>query len=193
MPHLMLPPKNDLATGPEPSSDPTEGYYSIPLWMDLSMHALPAVILLFGTWSAIRASRPITPPISLISCSSPSPSFTPSPFSASFLLFDCSHSFSMWNLACSSPTMSVFGPLTPDFLFLEKKYKPPMSNIGAPFLAVSFGAAYCTWVEHCATMNNGKFPYPFLTIMNVPARITMYTCSTLFALVVFWGLNRVHR
>ena len=68
-----------------------------------------------------------------------------------------------------------------------------MSNIGAPFLAISFGAAYSTCVEHCAKMNGGKFPYPFLTIMDLPGRITMYTCSTLFALFVFWGLNRVHR
>lgn len=44
----MLPPKDANATAGEPSSDPTQTFFYIPFWMDLSMHALPAVILLFG-------------------------------------------------------------------------------------------------------------------------------------------------
>ncbi|WVQ77961.1 hypothetical protein IAT38_000042 [Cryptococcus sp. DSM 104549] len=48
VPHLMLPPAPDLASAPEPSSHGAEpDLFRIPLWMDLSMHALPAVSLLF--------------------------------------------------------------------------------------------------------------------------------------------------
>lgn len=77
-------------------------------------------------------------------------------------------------------------------MFLEKKYTPPASTIGAPILAVAAGTAYGTWAEHCASIN-GKFPYPFLTIMSFPARVATYVAATFGALLVFWGLNRVHR
>jgi hypothetical protein len=46
----MLPPK-PASTGNEPSSDPSTSLYYIPLWMDLSMHALPAAVLLFGKFT----------------------------------------------------------------------------------------------------------------------------------------------
>lgn len=52
-PHLMLPPlpqstSTSTSTGTEPSSEPSASLFYIPLWMDLSMHALPAFVLLFG-------------------------------------------------------------------------------------------------------------------------------------------------
>lgn len=50
----MLPPL-PASTGAEPSSEPSASLFYIPLWMDLSMHALPAVILLFGKSSYISA------------------------------------------------------------------------------------------------------------------------------------------
>ena len=77
-------------------------------------------------------------------------------------------------------------------MFLEKKFKPPQSTYGATVLAVSFGTAYSVWVEHCAKIN-GSFPYPFLTVMNLPGRVTLYIVATLGALSVFWGLNKIHR
>ncbi|WVQ70249.1 uncharacterized protein L199_008475 [Kwoniella botswanensis] len=126
-PELMLPPNPDLASSPEPSSSNAEDpLFRIPLLMDLSMHALPAVALII------------------------------------------------------------------DFFFLERKYKPPASTIGAFALAASFGTAYSLWVEHCASIN-GSFPYPFLTIMNPQQRVMMYVGSTVMAWTVFRGLNALHK
>lgn len=77
-------------------------------------------------------------------------------------------------------------------MFLERKYTKPASTVGAPVLAVAAGTAYATWVEHCAKIN-GKFPYPFLTLSNFPGRIAIYVGAVFSALMVFWGLNKVHR
>jgi len=55
-PHLMLPPKDASSTAGEPSSDPSETFFYIPLWLDLSLHALPAVILLFGASCSLSLS-----------------------------------------------------------------------------------------------------------------------------------------
>lgn len=48
-PHLMLPPTSPDAVQGEPSSSGTgPSLFRIPLWMDLSMHLVPAVALLIG-------------------------------------------------------------------------------------------------------------------------------------------------
>ncbi|WVF72337.1 hypothetical protein IAT40_007150 [Kwoniella sp. CBS 6097] len=126
-PHLMLPPKPNMASSPEPSSSGMEdGLFRIPLWMDMSMHLAPAVALII------------------------------------------------------------------DFFFLEKKFRPPASTIGAFILAATFGASYGVWVEHCASIN-GAFPYPFLTIMDLPGRVATYVGSTIGAYLVFRGLNAIHK
>jgi hypothetical protein len=78
-------------------------------------------------------------------------------------------------------------------MFLEKRYKAPLSTYGATAIAAFCGAAYGSWVEHCAEQNGGRFPYPFLTVMDFPARLTLYVVATTLALFTFWGLNRVHR
>ncbi len=83
-------------------------------------------------------------------------------------------------------------PLTPDFFVLERKYRPPMSTWVAFVVAGTFTTAYVTWAEHCASIN-GKFPYPFLTIMSFEDRAKIYAASGLFALLVFRGLNALHK
>jgi hypothetical protein len=113
--------------------------------MDLSMHAVPAVVLLFGELPFLGLKR------------------------------------------------TEIDAVCPDFFFLEKRYKAPASTVYAPLVAITFGTAYSAWVEHCATMNDGKFPYPFLTVMPFSGRVIMYATSTLGALAVFWGLNKAHR
>ena len=54
----MLPPKTDLGAGveqTEPSSETGDNLFWIPLWMDLSLHALPALMLLAGESTRQRA------------------------------------------------------------------------------------------------------------------------------------------
>jgi hypothetical protein len=79
-----------------------------------------------------------------------------------------------------------------DFFVLERKYRPPMSTWVAFAVAGTFTTAYVTWAEHCAAIN-GKFPYPFLTIMSFEDRTKIYAASGLFALLVFRGLNALHK
>jgi len=50
----MFPPKPDAiagATNAEPTNQTADLLFRIPLWMDLSMHLLPAVALIIGTSS----------------------------------------------------------------------------------------------------------------------------------------------
>jgi hypothetical protein len=53
-PELMFPPKPDSIAGTtnaEPTNQTADLLFRIPLWMDLSMHLLPAVALIIGTSS----------------------------------------------------------------------------------------------------------------------------------------------
>lgn len=79
-----------------------------------------------------------------------------------------------------------------EFFAFEKRYTPPVSTIGAAAVAVTFGSAYSLWVEHTASIN-GRFPYPFLNVMDGQARVIMYVTSTLGAFAVFKLLNALHR
>ncbi|KAL1411217.1 hypothetical protein Q8F55_002168 [Vanrija albida] len=122
-PSLMLPPKLDA----EPAVDGAPpALFWIPLWMDLGLHAVPAVSLII------------------------------------------------------------------DFFFLEKKYRPPTSTRTATLLAAGLGTAYALWAEHC-NKQNGHFAYPFLDVMDGPARAATYAGATGFALLVFRGLNALHQ
>lgn len=47
---------------------------------------------------------------------------------------------------------------TTEFYFREKKYRPPVSTIGAIGLSAFAGLAYSIWVEHCAA-HNGTCEY----------------------------------
>ena len=152
----MFPAAPTESSTPEPSSSDKTLLFRIPLWMDISMHLLPAVAL------TIRASK------------------LPSPIPR------C--------LARYTPldNQAIKHKLISDFFLLEKRYNPPASTAGATTLAVSFGAAYSVWVEHCAKQN-GRFPYPFLNVMSPDERMAMYIGSTVLALIAFWGLNALHK
>lgn len=82
--------------------------------------------------------------------------------------------------------------LTADFFLLERKYTPPTSTRGAFLTALGVATAYATWVERCAALN-GKFPYPFLTVASFEDRCKIYAGAGVFALLVFWGLNALHK
>ncbi|EIW69504.1 hypothetical protein TREMEDRAFT_30965 [Tremella mesenterica DSM 1558] len=126
-PELMFPPNPVISITPEPSSSPnTDLLFRIPLWMDLSMHAVPGIVLLL------------------------------------------------------------------DFFLLEPKYRQPASTRGAALLAIIFGTTYSLWIEYASNIN-GRFPYPFLTVMTLSQRVMMYVISTGLALGAFRFLNWLHR
>ncbi|TXT13749.1 hypothetical protein VHUM_01116 [Vanrija humicola] len=79
-----------------------------------------------------------------------------------------------------------------DFFLLEKKYQPPTSTRIVTWLATGLGVAYGRWAEHCNKIN-GHFAYPFLDVMSPTARALTYSGAAGFALVVFWGLNALHK
>jgi hypothetical protein len=84
------------------------------------------------------------------------------------------------------------GLINIDFFVLEDKFRPPASTTGATVLAASFGLVYSLWIEHAATIN-GKFPYPFLTVMSGEQRIIFYIVAVIGALATFRLLNSLHR
>lgn len=161
----MLPP--DLAAAPDADiagASADAPLVFLPLWMDLGLHAVPAVSLIVGESGAKGAGAR-----HLVSTSAPSPP-----------------------AADARVAAQAMAALTPDFFFLERKYRPPMSTWVAFLVAAGFSTAYVVWVEHCAAIN-GHFPYPFLTIMSFEDRTKMYAGSALFALLVFRGLNALHK
>ncbi|PPQ83341.1 hypothetical protein CVT25_003980 [Psilocybe cyanescens] len=79
-----------------------------------------------------------------------------------------------------------------DFFFFEKKYNSQEVKIGAPTAAVGFSIWYVLWVEHCARMNNGNFPYPFLTDNTLGIRIGIYVGATFIAMFSFKLINKLH-
>lgn len=93
---------------------------------------------------------------------------------------------------CSVKLLPRAPALTTDFFLLERKYRPPTSTRGALLIAFGVATAYATWVERCAAIN-GKFPYPFLTVATFEDRIKIYAGAGVFALLVFWGLNALHK
>lgn len=79
-----------------------------------------------------------------------------------------------------------------DFFLLEKKYGPSAASWGAMITSIMFGTWYSIWVEWCAAAN-GHFPYPFLTVNELPGRIVIYTIVTIIAFISFRGLNALHK
>lgn len=53
-------------------------------------------------------------------------------------------------------------------------------------------AMYGFWIEYCAHWNM-RFPYPFLTLMEVDTRIYTYLGGAVFAFVMFAILNGIHK
>lgn len=67
--------------------------------------------------------------------------------------------------------------LTVDHLFLSapfpKHIRPSLVSAMATLL-------YCLWIENCASHNDGNFPYPLITALNLPQRLCLYAlCSTI--------------
>lgn len=93
--------------------------------------------------------------------------------------------------SASSPTSTP--KLTPDFFVFEERYRPPVSTRLAASLSVGVAAAYGFWIEYCAHWNNDRFPYPFLTMMEVENRIYIYLGAALFAFLTFQTLNALHK
>lgn len=127
-PSLILPPKVRSTTQPgEPSSsDDAPELFRIPLWIDISLHLVPAVVLAI------------------------------------------------------------------EFFVREKRYKAPMSTVGALIACGILSASYTVWVEHAASIN-GRFPYPFLPLDSLPTRVAIYIGSTFFAFGAFKVINGLHR
>ncbi|KAF4614547.1 hypothetical protein D9613_002984 [Agrocybe pediades] len=78
-----------------------------------------------------------------------------------------------------------------DFSFFEKKYTKYEVKL-APIVAVVFSLWYTLWVEHCGKMNNGIFPYPFLTENPLNVRIGIYIGATLLSIFSFRAINALH-
>ncbi|ORX39694.1 FAR-17a/AIG1-like protein [Kockovaella imperatae] len=148
----------------------------------LLLFALPVEIVIASIYWPLAIFAPsLMFPKSPEDVSSPVPSSVP----ATDLLFKIP-----LNMDLSMHALPAFALLF-DFFFLEKKYTPPASTIGAPLLALTFGTLYGVWVEHCATIN-GKFPYPFLNVMDFIPRVILYITATFGSLFAFWGLNGLH-
>ncbi|VDC06007.1 unnamed protein product [Peniophora sp. CBMAI 1063] len=79
-----------------------------------------------------------------------------------------------------------------DFLLFERQYSPLEMKRHAPAMALLMAVWYGSWVEYCASHNNGTFPYPFLTLSPFPVRIVIYLGVTGLALSVLWVLNPLH-
>ncbi|KAE9399284.1 hypothetical protein BT96DRAFT_1019605 [Gymnopus androsaceus JB14] len=82
--------------------------------------------------------------------------------------------------------------LLADFLLFERKYTKNEVLYGAPAVSLGYSALYAWWVEHCATFNNGRFPYPFLTDNPPEIRLAIYVGAGTLALSSFWLINRLH-
>ncbi|EJT46392.1 hypothetical protein A1Q1_05039 [Trichosporon asahii var. asahii CBS 2479] len=170
-PSLIVPPADPLADVTK--IDAGAELFFIPLWMDLGLHLVPAVALLLGEFASNT-----TPHFGETSrgkrhrCGVLRATRARRPVNQQ--LHD----------GCSQ--------LTPDFFLLEKKYTPPTSTRGAFLTALGVATAYATWVERCAALN-GKFPYPFLTVASFEDRCKIYVGAGVFALLVFWGLNALHK
>lgn len=82
--------------------------------------------------------------------------------------------------------------LTLDFFLFEGKYNRKATHLLAPLLALSYTVWYSWWAERCGAMNNGAFPYPFLTVNPFPIRLVIYAGAGLIALFSFQLLNSLH-
>ncbi|RXW18876.1 hypothetical protein EST38_g6977 [Candolleomyces aberdarensis] len=79
-----------------------------------------------------------------------------------------------------------------DFFAFESKYTASEVKYAVPAIVACYCVFYGSWVEYCATKNNGIFPYPFLTHSPLPGRIAIYVGASLLAVVSFRFLNWLH-
>ncbi|KAI0035709.1 FAR-17a/AIG1-like protein [Vararia minispora EC-137] len=79
-----------------------------------------------------------------------------------------------------------------DFLLFDHKFSRIETTYVAPALAAIMAVWYGSWVEYCASHNNGHFPYPFLTFSSFPVRLAIYASATCLALACLWIINPLH-
>ncbi|GAA5892987.1 hypothetical protein JCM6882_006910 [Rhodosporidiobolus microsporus] len=76
-----------------------------------------------------------------------------------------------------------------DFLL----FSPPFPKRVRPnLLACTATAAYCLWMERCAS-KNGFFPYPMLNDMSPLPRSLFYLCQIPLLIALYKTANGVHR
>ncbi|KAH8078248.1 hypothetical protein HD553DRAFT_353048 [Filobasidium floriforme] len=77
------------------------------------------------------------------------------------------------------------------FFVRERKYRAPVSTIGAVVFTALFSLSYTSWIEYRGL--DGKFPYPFLPAASMPIRLAIYVGGTIFAYASFKVLNGLHK
>ncbi|KAH9484250.1 UPF0641 membrane protein [Psilocybe cubensis] len=148
----------------------------------LMVMAMPlSVVISTIYWSLVTVF-----PHLILQASSPSESSTPSssPITPELFHIPLSIDLALHAVPCIS--------LLIDFFIFEKKYNKQEVKVGAPIAAIGFSLWYTLWVEHCARMNNGIFPYPFLTENTLKVRIGIYIGATLIAILSLKLINHLH-
>ncbi|TEB31282.1 hypothetical protein FA13DRAFT_1764169 [Coprinellus micaceus] len=82
--------------------------------------------------------------------------------------------------------------LATDFFAFESKYTEKEVRTAVPTIMVAYTLFYSSWVEFCATKNDGNFPYPFLTISPPGVRLLIYAGAGVLGAVSFRVLNSLH-
>ncbi|KAJ3782263.1 FAR-17a/AIG1-like protein [Lentinula aff. detonsa] len=82
--------------------------------------------------------------------------------------------------------------LLADFLLFERKYSRAELLYGAPAVSILYTIFYAWWVERCASFNDGRFPYPFLTDNPIETRLAIYAGAGTLAFSSFWLINKLH-
>jgi len=79
-----------------------------------------------------------------------------------------------------------------DFFLFEKKYTWNQAWKQAPFMVILFVFWYGGLTEYLGYLNDGIFPYPFLTLAPFHIRTVIYSGAGLLAYISFQFLNTVH-
>ncbi|KAK0223974.1 FAR-17a/AIG1-like protein [Armillaria fumosa] len=78
-----------------------------------------------------------------------------------------------------------------DFLVFEKKYSQELVKLAVP-VVLTCGGMYSSWAERNAKLNDGIFPYPFLTENPFETRLGIYVGACVIGYVYFRVLNALH-
>ncbi|EJU05567.1 hypothetical protein DACRYDRAFT_20009 [Dacryopinax primogenitus] len=79
-----------------------------------------------------------------------------------------------------------------DFLLFEKKYTWHEMWMQAPGMVLLFVFWYGGLTEYLGELNDGIFPYPFLTVNPLPIRVAIYCGAGTLAYLSFLFLNAIH-
>jgi len=79
-----------------------------------------------------------------------------------------------------------------DFFLFEKKYTWQQVYGQAPLILVLFLFWYGGLTEYLGYLNDGNFPYPFLSLNPFPIRAAIYCGASLLAYICFQLLNTIH-